>query len=210
MPVILRIAVPGNPLRRYFDYLPPADLDPARAAALAPGCRLRVPFGRRSVVAFLAEVATESPLEPGALKAAAALLDDSPLLTPAVAGLCRWAAAYYQHAPGDVFAAAFSQRLRSGRAPALGAWRLTDRGAGLAEDALARAPRQREALAALRAGDALTDDELTARKAEWTGPRPTIYASGALWKYAQLVGSTRLGAVTHPGAEAETHVYMDL
>jgi len=162
MPVILRIAVPGNPLRRYFDYLPPADLDPARAAALAPGCRLRVPFGRRSVVAFLAEVATESPLEPGALKAAAALLDDSPLLTPAVAGLCRWAAAYYQHAPGDVFAAAFSQRLRSGRAPALGAWRLTDRGAGLAEDALARAPRQREALAALRAGDALTDDELTA------------------------------------------------
>ena len=54
MPVILRIAVPGNPLRRYFDYLPPADLDPAAAAALAPGCRLRVPFGRRSVVAFLA------------------------------------------------------------------------------------------------------------------------------------------------------------
>ena len=43
MPVILRIAVPGNPLRRYFDYLPPADLDPAAAAALAPGCRLRVP-----------------------------------------------------------------------------------------------------------------------------------------------------------------------
>jgi dihydroxy-acid dehydratase len=56
----------------------------------------------------------------------------------------------------------------------------------------------------------LTDAELEARRAAWGGPRPTIYASGALWKYAQLVGSTRLGAVTHPGAQEERHVYADL
>ena len=56
----------------------------------------------------------------------------------------------------------------------------------------------------------LTDAELEERKAKWGGPRETIYASGALWKYAQLVGSTRLGAVTHPGAKKEKHVYMDL
>ncbi|WP_093966836.1 dihydroxy-acid dehydratase [Actibacterium lipolyticum] len=56
----------------------------------------------------------------------------------------------------------------------------------------------------------LTDEEFEARKADWKGPRKTDYASGALWKYAQLVGSTRLGAVTHPGANEETHVYMDL
>ncbi|MCG3269508.1 dihydroxy-acid dehydratase [Yoonia sp. I 8.24] len=56
----------------------------------------------------------------------------------------------------------------------------------------------------------LTDDVLAARKANWTGAKPTIYASGALWKYAQLVGSTRLGAVTHPGAKDEKHIYMDL
>ncbi len=55
----------------------------------------------------------------------------------------------------------------------------------------------------------LSDEELAARKTEWAGPRATNYASGALWKYAQLVGPTRLGAVTHPGAAAETHVYMD-
>jgi dihydroxy-acid dehydratase len=57
---------------------------------------------------------------------------------------------------------------------------------------------------------ALSDDELAARKAEWAGPRDTIYASGALWKYAQLVGPTRLGATTHPGAKDELHVYADL
>ena len=56
----------------------------------------------------------------------------------------------------------------------------------------------------------LSDAELAARKAEWKGPRETLYASGALWKYAQLVGPTRLGAVTHPGAGVERHVYMDL
>ena len=56
----------------------------------------------------------------------------------------------------------------------------------------------------------LTDAELATRKDAWKGPRDTIYASGALWKYAQLVGSTRLGAVTHPGAKGEKHIYMDL
>jgi dihydroxy-acid dehydratase len=57
---------------------------------------------------------------------------------------------------------------------------------------------------------ALSEEELARRKAEWKGPRETIHASGALWKYAQLVGPTRLGAVTHPGARAERHVYADL
>ncbi|MBU3030330.1 dihydroxy-acid dehydratase [Paracoccus marinaquae] len=55
----------------------------------------------------------------------------------------------------------------------------------------------------------LSDDELAVRRAAWAGPRPTDYASGALWKYARLVGGARWGAVTHPGAAAETHVYMD-
>ena len=57
---------------------------------------------------------------------------------------------------------------------------------------------------------ALSDEELATRKAAWAGPKETIYASGALWKYAQLVGSSRYGAVTHPGAKEERHVYMDL
>ncbi len=56
----------------------------------------------------------------------------------------------------------------------------------------------------------LTDEELAARKADWKGPRETIYASGALWKYSQLVGETYKGAVTHPGASKEAHQYMDL
>ena len=56
----------------------------------------------------------------------------------------------------------------------------------------------------------LSDEELAARREAWAGPKETIYGSGALWKYAQIVGSTREGAVTHPGAKGERHSYPDL
>ncbi|MBV8573702.1 MAG: dihydroxy-acid dehydratase [Acetobacteraceae bacterium] len=55
----------------------------------------------------------------------------------------------------------------------------------------------------------LKADELAARRAAWQ-PRKTDYNSGAIWKYAQLVGPANLGAVTHPGAAAETHCYADI
>ncbi len=57
---------------------------------------------------------------------------------------------------------------------------------------------------------ALSDEELAARKEAWPGPRDTIYGAGALWKFAQLVGETFKGAVTHPGGKGERHEYMDL
>ncbi len=56
---------------------------------------------------------------------------------------------------------------------------------------------------------ALSGEELDQRRAKWR-PRETIYAAGALWKYAQLVGPAHEGAVTHPGARVERHVYADL
>ncbi|HTW53286.1 MAG TPA: dihydroxy-acid dehydratase [Stellaceae bacterium] len=55
----------------------------------------------------------------------------------------------------------------------------------------------------------LSDAELAARKIAWT-PRRTDYNAGTLWKYAQTVGDAEKGAVTHPGAKAETHVYADI
>jgi dihydroxy-acid dehydratase len=55
----------------------------------------------------------------------------------------------------------------------------------------------------------LSDDELAKRKAAWK-PRGTDYNAGAIWKYAQTVGSAEKGAITHPGGKAETHVYADI
>jgi dihydroxy-acid dehydratase len=55
----------------------------------------------------------------------------------------------------------------------------------------------------------LTSAELRARKKLWK-PRGTDYTSGALWKYADQVGSALGGAVTHPGGAAEKHCYADI
>ena len=55
----------------------------------------------------------------------------------------------------------------------------------------------------------LSDAELAERKKQWK-PRRHDFQSGALWRYAQTVGDAEKGAVTHPGARAETHVYADI
>ncbi len=55
----------------------------------------------------------------------------------------------------------------------------------------------------------LSDEQWAERRKKWK-PRGTNYNSGALYKYAQLVGPARDGAVTHPGAKEETHIYVDL
>jgi dihydroxy-acid dehydratase len=52
-------------------------------------------------------------------------------------------------------------------------------------------------------------DVIAARRAAWQ-PRRHDYQSGAIWRFAQNVGSARQGAVTHPGAQAETHVFADI
>jgi dihydroxy-acid dehydratase len=56
---------------------------------------------------------------------------------------------------------------------------------------------------------ALSDAELATRRKSWK-PREHEYQSGALWRYAQTVGDAEKGAVTHPGAAKEKHVYADL
>ena len=55
----------------------------------------------------------------------------------------------------------------------------------------------------------VSEDVLTARRAAWV-PRTNDYQSGALWRYARNVGPAWQGAITHPGAAAERHVYADI
>ena len=55
----------------------------------------------------------------------------------------------------------------------------------------------------------LDEAELAKRREAWK-PRGTDYNAGAIWKYAQTVGSAEKGALTHPGGKAETHMYADI
>jgi dihydroxy-acid dehydratase len=58
----------------------------------------------------------------------------------------------------------------------------------------------------------LTAKEMRERLKAWKQQpaRESFYGSGAIWKYAQLVGPAKDGAVTHPGKAGERHVYADL
>lgn len=52
-------------------------------------------------------------------------------------------------------------------------------------------------------------DVLETRRKAWK-PRQNDYQSGALWRYAKNVGPAVKGALTHPGAKAERHIYADI
>ncbi len=167
MAVILRVAI-DTPLRRVFDYLPPAPLDDSAAAsagesAWQPGVRVLVPFGRRRVVGILIEIAAQSPIQASKLKRAQEILDSRPVFDAVTFDLLRWAADYYHHPLGEVMSAALPASLRDGQ-PALApreVWALT--GAGRAElerSTGKRAPQQRALLARLAERDHATADEL--------------------------------------------------
>ncbi len=147
---ILRIAVP-SPLYRSFDYLPPADAD---LNALSAGVRVRVPFGRRSVIGVLLEVVTETRIETQKLKRATQLLDTIPVIHADVLSMVRWASDYYHHPIGDALSAALPALLRRGQKPeaaATFAWRLTEAGRTLDIATLKRAARQQAVLSILQA-----------------------------------------------------------
>jgi dihydroxy-acid dehydratase len=55
----------------------------------------------------------------------------------------------------------------------------------------------------------LSKTELLKRKKKWKNIKPN-FTSGTLWKYLNAVGSSRNGAVTHPGALKEKNCYADI
>ena len=144
---ILRLALP-SPLRRLFDYLAPQGVP---HAALQPGVRLRVPFGRREVVGVLVEVVQHSEVPADKLKPALQLLDRTPPLPAPLFKLCLWTAQYYQHSLGDTLSWALPVLLRQGEPAEVRQERYWHATEGISADdpRLARAPRQRDALRTL-------------------------------------------------------------
>jgi len=154
-PRIIRVAVP-KPLRMLFDYTVPDGFDPVS------GGRVRVPFGRGSVVGLCVgwaeTAATAVPLKP-----IESVIDPEPLLPSDLMTLGRWAADYYQHPIGDVLFSALPAALRTGQ-HLESLWDRSWRIAPAAHDPVSiRAPRQRAAIEWLaeRAGTA-TEPELHA------------------------------------------------
>jgi primosomal protein N' (replication factor Y) len=163
--MILQVAL-DTPLRRVFDYRPPAQFtDSTSEAPLRLGMRVRVPFGRRQMIGILVGLAAESTVAAPKLKAALGILDAQPILDPVTFDLLRWAAEYYHHPVGEVFAAALPASLRAGQ-PALEVtrwWALSESGRQeLTASANRRAPQQRALLAWLESRGRATAGEIGA------------------------------------------------
>ncbi len=145
--MILRVAL-DTPLRQLFDYLPSADAQwPPNQ--WQPGVRVRVPFGRRSLVGVVVEITPQSSIAADKLRRVLEAIDTAPVFDAALLELLRWTADYYHHPIGEVMAAALPKLARDG-APAfalLERWCPSENGAAaLAAGELRRAPRQRELL----------------------------------------------------------------
>ncbi len=119
--LFLQVAL-DNPLRRLFDYLPPADMP----CPPQPGMRVEVPFGRGSQLGVIARISATSQVPTDKLRRASRLLDEEPILDTETLELIEFAADYYQASLGESFAAAMPVLLRQGRSlwPSHTCWRL--------------------------------------------------------------------------------------
>jgi primosomal protein N' (replication factor Y) len=181
---VLRVAL-DTPLRRLFDYLAPD-------VAAPPGTRVLVPFGRQQLVGIVVESAATSELPATKLKPVLRVLDTSPLLEPSLLAFLGWAAAYYHHPLGAVLAAALPRLLRegAGAVATIESWSATDAGrAALTAGTVARAPKQRELLALLANGPALTAIEIAAALPRWRDAARPLQQRGYLAVEASFASS---------------------
>ena len=160
---ILRVAV-NAPLSRLFDYRSPA------GGAPAPGCRVEVPFGRRTEIGVVVEHATKSDVPENKLKTARRSIDRAPLFTENDLWLIRFVSDYYHHPIGEVVAAAMPAPLRQGKPldSTVGFLSATPAGRDLDMDApRKRAPKQAALLDVVLDADAISFPELDEALPGW-------------------------------------------
>jgi primosomal protein N' (replication factor Y) (superfamily II helicase) len=158
---VFRVAL-DTPLKRLFDYLPPSEglfsdravseRIPTGGAAIVPGMRVRVPFGRQKLVGIVMEAARSTDIPEDRLKSIQEVLDSRPVLDDSALALLRWAAEYYHHPIGEVLSSALPKAMRLGADAEAREerWTVTSEGRAAHERGEPkRAPKQKELLAYL-------------------------------------------------------------
>jgi len=192
---ICKVAL-DTPLRRLFDYRAPE-------GALAPGMRVRVPFGRQRMTGVVVALATGSEVPVEKLRPVEAVLDTQPLFEAADLALLQWAADYYHHPVGEVFATALPRPLREGRnaARTQRCWWITPAGQqALDAHTLRRAPRQQALLAQVAAHAGCDDARLDEAQPGWRPMARALLDKGLLESRPVEVGFA--ASRTHDTTEA--------
>jgi primosomal protein N' (replication factor Y) len=161
MSSILHFAI-DTPLRRVFDYLPPAE----GAGNLQPGQRAWLPFGRRRVMGLLLNTSTHSEVPQDKLRRVVEMIDDEPVLDTTLLGMLQWAADYYHHPIGEVVVAALPGNLRHGAPHSASElyWQITEPGRQRVAKIPARATRTHGLLMLLHDGERHHDKSLAGHR----------------------------------------------
>ncbi|MCW8091925.1 primosomal protein N' [Alteromonas sp. ASW11-130] len=101
----VEVAVPV-PLRQTFTYL--------SLNKVKKGCRVTVPFGKRTLVGIVVASHSDFNGTVDKLKPLHDILDGEPVLSPILLTLCEWLTHYYHHPIGEVFHTAMPVLLRKG------------------------------------------------------------------------------------------------
>ena len=174
----LQIAI-ASPLRRHFDYLPPKG---SQQSEWQIGCRVEVPFGRRTEIGILLGTSDHSDVPAEKLRPALKILDDAPLLSDEIMSLLSWASAYYHHPIGDALQHALPVLLRQGKAANARTetvWQLSTAGKTADSEELKRAPKQAALLQQLQlADDVLSKEDFNQQHKNWRTPLAALVKRG--------------------------------
>jgi primosomal protein N' (replication factor Y) len=175
------VVVAAQPDRR-FHYRVPPEL----TGRIQPGQRVRVPFGRRAVDGYVVRLVARCDVD--AVKPLSALLNEEPVIDPAILTLTRWIADYYLAPWGRVLAASVPVGLKVTAAKRVS---VTEAGRAVDPDTV-RGEGRRRLLEALRShGKAITLSRLQARVGTLGGLPALVQAGWVSEIDAPSVGESR-------------------
>ncbi|WP_241622558.1 primosomal protein N' [Rosenbergiella australiborealis] len=143
---IIKVALPV-PLPKLYDYTADTSSIPQI------GCRVRVNFGRRTMIGIVVAHSDKSDLSPAQLKPIDEIIDTDSLFSSSLWALLTWANRYYHYPLGEILFHAIPIPLRQGKAarsPIIYEWRLTELGRTVDPSGIKRAEKQRQAITLLR------------------------------------------------------------
>ena len=175
-PNLVRVAVPV-PVDRLFTYRVPDHL----WNEISPGRRLRVPFGRRTLVGTAIDTPAETDCPPEQLKLIQGAADASVAVRPDLLELTRWIAQYYRAPWGEVLEAVLPapvRREQTARRPAVAQLAIPDAEARTRAEAMPdREAKQARILLALANGPMAPRDLLALVRAS-ESPLRTLRRKG--------------------------------
>jgi len=151
----ISVAVP-TPLRSTFQYRP------GNFTNIKVGARVLVPFGNRKLFGIVTSIDSQARVDVAKIRPLLDVFHPDANVTKPIVQLCQWAADYYQHPVGEVFASALPGLVRKGWNPreSEDLLRMSKEGGQVDIDSLNRSPAQKKLLLAIR-GSPLDRSRLT-------------------------------------------------